>query len=1002
MIKTNTPFGDCPVYSNDLLDEQACDCDPRKENPCGKDSDCINRMLLLECCPTLCPAGEKCGNQQFQHQEYPDLIVKSASSKGSGLYAKQDLKKGDFVIEYVGELISTDEFKKRIDHNNANNKGAEKNCYYMVMDNRRVIDAGDKGNVARFMNHSCNPNCESQKWTVNGDIRIGLFALKDVQAGTELNFNYQLEAFGESKTPCMCGADNCSGFIGEKPIKRSSLNEKAAKKKQVKIIKEIERVWNDYCFRCFDSGKLLKCDSKHCPKVYHLSCVEMDRQPREKWLCPWHHCVDCGKTAHIQCLHCPNAYCKKHDTAVKPHPQLGLICDEHLDDFEDILNFYKVINEPIEMVLQNPNIQQPTFNVSPLSTSNETVGWKIQGRVKSYPTISETKDVTYKVQSPETKISTISKSLRPKEHSNQTPVSVIKCNQNAPLLPKMQSPEKTNSIISKSSSPNELSNKRPISVLKSNQKATQLVPNVSESSTSILSTNSSLITKKTGAVPKPLAQSVCNNMPTQLERKKSKVTVQISKIHNKSQEDIQSKMPSSQLMCNSMPSKLEAKNVKVATNTVVEKLESHRKSHEEIQSEIPSSQSMRQNMPCKQEIKNIVIPIVKKSENQNKSLKVNQSMCNSMPSKLETRKIEVATSPIVKKSESLNKSPEMMQSKKPSSQSMSNSKPSKLEIKKIEVATNLNVRKSESLNKSLVMIQSKKPSSKSMCNNMPSKLDIKNIEVATIPIVEKSESKNTLQAMMRSKNPMPSLLETKNNDVDAISFVKKSENQNKSQDVIQSKKPSYQNIVKQTAKPNNTNNIDTKNTKKIIEKIILCPGCFQEMPISKIGDHIVTQHSNLYVKDLETEVTTNTSTTYENTNKTPDNNNQKRKLDSESNLNQTAESNCNLSKVTESGMSSKESNEKHPSYTEIFTSTPNTVKKKPIIIFESEVSKPIHRDNNAPAQVNIASVEVNKESFEFKIASSEVVNKPRSSLPSNSNNLSPASDACIRCSAPGI
>jgi SET domain-containing protein len=49
-----------------------------------------------------------------------------------------------------------------------------------------VIDAGDKGNIARFMNHSCNPNCETQKWTVNGDIRIGLFALKDVPAGTEL------------------------------------------------------------------------------------------------------------------------------------------------------------------------------------------------------------------------------------------------------------------------------------------------------------------------------------------------------------------------------------------------------------------------------------------------------------------------------------------------------------------------------------------------------------------------------------------------------------------------------------------------------------------------------------------------------------------------------------------------------------------------------------------------------------------------------------------------
>lgn len=47
----------------------------------------------------------------------------------------------------------------------------------------RIIDAGPKGNYSRFMNHSCNPNCETQKWTVNGDVRVGLFALCDIPAG---------------------------------------------------------------------------------------------------------------------------------------------------------------------------------------------------------------------------------------------------------------------------------------------------------------------------------------------------------------------------------------------------------------------------------------------------------------------------------------------------------------------------------------------------------------------------------------------------------------------------------------------------------------------------------------------------------------------------------------------------------------------------------------------------------------------------------------------------
>lgn len=47
----------------------------------------------------------------------------------------------------------------------------------------RIIDAGPKGNYSRFMNHSCQPNCETQKWTVNGDTRVGLFAICDVPAG---------------------------------------------------------------------------------------------------------------------------------------------------------------------------------------------------------------------------------------------------------------------------------------------------------------------------------------------------------------------------------------------------------------------------------------------------------------------------------------------------------------------------------------------------------------------------------------------------------------------------------------------------------------------------------------------------------------------------------------------------------------------------------------------------------------------------------------------------
>ena len=80
-----------------------------------------------------------------------------------------------------------------------------------------MIDARPKGNLSRFMNHSCNPNCDTQKWRVNGDTRVGLFANRDIPAGTELTFDYQLDTRGNEKKECHCGAPNCSGFLGEPP-----------------------------------------------------------------------------------------------------------------------------------------------------------------------------------------------------------------------------------------------------------------------------------------------------------------------------------------------------------------------------------------------------------------------------------------------------------------------------------------------------------------------------------------------------------------------------------------------------------------------------------------------------------------------------------------------------------------------------------------------------------------------------------------------------------------
>jgi hypothetical protein len=71
-----------------------------------------------------------------------------------------------------------------------------------------------QGNQARFINHSCDPNCETQKWLVRGELAIGLFALTDVEAGQELTFDYNFERYGDKPMRCYCATAKCRKFIG--------------------------------------------------------------------------------------------------------------------------------------------------------------------------------------------------------------------------------------------------------------------------------------------------------------------------------------------------------------------------------------------------------------------------------------------------------------------------------------------------------------------------------------------------------------------------------------------------------------------------------------------------------------------------------------------------------------------------------------------------------------------------------------------------------------------
>lgn len=204
------------VYSdvrppNFTTDQQPiCHC--KLDTECG--DDCLNRLMYTECSPKTCPCADRCGNTKIQrHLTAPGVERFMTEKKGWGVKAKQPIKKGIYILEYVGEVVTEREFKDRM----ATRYTSDTHHYCLNLDGGLVIDGHRMGSDGRFVNHSCSPNCEMQKWSVNGLFRMALFAMRDIDPGEELTYDYNFSLFNPAEgQPCRCETPQCRGVIGGK------------------------------------------------------------------------------------------------------------------------------------------------------------------------------------------------------------------------------------------------------------------------------------------------------------------------------------------------------------------------------------------------------------------------------------------------------------------------------------------------------------------------------------------------------------------------------------------------------------------------------------------------------------------------------------------------------------------------------------------------------------------------------------------------------------------
>ena len=195
-------YGAKPVNSSCLT------CHP-VDAPCNSNDRCTNRIVQVEC--LYCRSNDECQNKAIRLHSFPNTKIVKCGLLGYGLITTEPVQRFQKVVIYMGEWIPFPEYRRR---RFAADAAKEQIYFHEDFKDELYIDARETGNNARFVNHSCIPNCRYETWYVDSIPYCVLCAIEDIPAGSLLTARY-IDPTWNLPTGCLCG--HCGGkFLHKK------------------------------------------------------------------------------------------------------------------------------------------------------------------------------------------------------------------------------------------------------------------------------------------------------------------------------------------------------------------------------------------------------------------------------------------------------------------------------------------------------------------------------------------------------------------------------------------------------------------------------------------------------------------------------------------------------------------------------------------------------------------------------------------------------------------